>query len=443
MYLQKRWSILLVLLFVLIVGTVTAVSGQSVAPASTDDLSATTDDLVFIHHSVGQFWLNNSLDAALLAKSYIDERNDITYGTVVPPDSGRPATLGSNPGSLTDMKHWLFWFNDYLEGVKQHDSSSGYNRIIMFKTCYTGNYVSPDSEPIDPFSNTRTIANYQAVFRHPDGPGNTYSYNGYTYLPLEDIFAANPDVLFIPLTYPPACITCVNDTQSQRSRVFNDWLVNEWLPSYQAAHPGLNNVAVFHYFDFLAYPDNHAQYPNRLKIEYGGDTGDSHPNDTANSAATAVFATNPDNFIDNAWNAYLGTTPVTWNFAKTASAPNGTISKPITYTITIANEDIPIATSVWLTDVIPAGLAYVPGSLTASSGQVDESEAPTLYWQGEVTPNTAVTITYTVHINTVVTQIITNQAVITVDGMDPVTRSASLLVNGRLILLPLLRDSGN
>ncbi|MCA9962502.1 MAG: hypothetical protein KC443_25885, partial [Anaerolineales bacterium] len=86
---------------------------------------------------------------------------------------------------------------------------------------------------------------------------------------------------------------------------------------------------------------------------------------------------------------------------------------------------------------------YVPGSLTASSGQVDESEAPTLYWQGEVTPNTAVTITYTVHINTVVTQIITNQAVITVDGMDPVTRSASLLVNGRLILLPLLRDSGN
>jgi len=33
------------------------------------------DDLVFIHHSCGSNWLNNSLHDALLAKSYIDERN--------------------------------------------------------------------------------------------------------------------------------------------------------------------------------------------------------------------------------------------------------------------------------------------------------------------------------------------------------------------------------
>ena len=26
------------------------------------------------------------------------------------------------------------------------------------------------------------------------------------------------------------------------------------------------------------YPDNHASHPNRLKREYGGDSGNSHPN---------------------------------------------------------------------------------------------------------------------------------------------------------------------
>ena len=52
--------------------------------------TATDDDLIFIHHSCGSNWLSNSLHDALLAKDYVDERNDITYGTDMPPDAGRP-----------------------------------------------------------------------------------------------------------------------------------------------------------------------------------------------------------------------------------------------------------------------------------------------------------------------------------------------------------------
>ena len=44
-----------------------------------ESAAQTTDDLVFMHHSCGSNWLSNSLDAALVAKSYIDERNDIGY----------------------------------------------------------------------------------------------------------------------------------------------------------------------------------------------------------------------------------------------------------------------------------------------------------------------------------------------------------------------------
>jgi|GEM_PF-6291301 len=56
------------------------------------------DDLVFVHHSCGANWLSNGqLNATLTAKDYIDERNDIYYGTDMTPDGRirwlrRPAT---------------------------------------------------------------------------------------------------------------------------------------------------------------------------------------------------------------------------------------------------------------------------------------------------------------------------------------------------------------
>jgi len=266
--------------------------------------SATTDDLVFIHHSVGNQWLNRqlnpSLNDALLAKDYIDERNDIYYDVEVPPDPGRPDSLaidGKDPGDHTDMEHWVRWFNDYRQGVKAHGTADGYNRIIMFKSCFPASNVSADG----------TEPNYKAVYRHPDGPGHTYSYSGSTYKPLEDIFAENPDVLFIPVTAPPrhyASTDATTDAEGARARAFNNWLKNEWLPSYNAAHPGLHNVAVFDWFDILAYPDDHPQHPNRLRQEYGGESGDSHPNSAADVYSTQVFATDPGNFLDGAWGWY-------------------------------------------------------------------------------------------------------------------------------------------
>ncbi len=270
----------------------------------------TTDDLVFIHHSSGSLWLGNGLHAALLAKDYIDERNDVTYGTVVSPDAGRPTSLGATPGDHTDMNHWILWFNDYLGNVKAHGCADGVNRIVMFKSCFPISSVRSDgTEPGDPFDADQTLVNYKAVYRHPDGAGHTYTNGGYTYKPLEDVFAASPDTLFIPVTAPPlhyAPKDATTDDRAHRARIFNNWLKNEWLAAYNAAHPGLNNVAVFDWFDVLAYPDNHAIHPNRLRAEYGGASGDSHPNDQACVDSTEVFATDGDNFIDEAWAAFSG-----------------------------------------------------------------------------------------------------------------------------------------
>jgi hypothetical protein len=264
-----------------------------------------TDDVVFMHHSCGANWLGSGLHSALLAKFYVDERNDIYYGTAMSPDTGRPASLGSIPGDSTDMNHWVPWFNDYLGRAKVYACATGVNRIIMFKSCYPNSDVTADGTlPGDPFSSTKTLTNYKAVFRHANGPGNTYLRSGYTYRPLEDIFAANPDTLFVFVTAPPLVYTGTSDANAHRVRLFNNWVKTEWLASYNASHPGLNNVAVFDLFDVLAYPDADASHPNRLRAEYGGAGGDSHPNAAGNQQLTRVYCTNPGDSLDVAWRAF-------------------------------------------------------------------------------------------------------------------------------------------
>jgi len=304
---MKQFLAILLAIGLLPIGALSALADSGPKPLRPN---ATTDDLIFIHHSCGQNWLDNSLHVALLAKDYIDERNDIYYGTDISPDSGRPDSLAPTPGNQTDMNHWVPWFNDYFSGIKIHGAADGYNRIIMFKSCYPNSNISSDgAEPGDPFSSAKTLANYKAVYRHPDGPGHTYPRGGYAYQPLEDIFAAHPEILFIPVTAPPrhyAPSDATNNAEAHRARTFNNWLKYDWLASYNAAHPNLHNVAVFDWFNVLTYPDTHPVHPNRLRQEYGGDSGNSHPNHDANHHSTDVFASNTTNFIDNAWSVYNG-----------------------------------------------------------------------------------------------------------------------------------------
>ena len=277
-----------------------------------------TNDLVFIHHSSGLNWLNGGLEDALAAKDYLDERNDIYYDTELSPDPGRPESLGPPAGDYTDMRHWLFWFNDYLDGVKIHGCEDGVNTVIMFKSCFPTNNIGEQGElPGEPFAWTQTVTNFQAVYRHAAGPGNTYNYGGHTYRPLEHIFAENPGTLFIPVTAPPlnyldSGYNGSSDGNAARARAFNNWLKNEWLAAYNAAHPGLNNVAVFDWFDGLAYPDDDpdpGHHPNRLRDEYILDWAptDSHINPTAAADTAVLFAAGADNFLDAAWAAFMGT----------------------------------------------------------------------------------------------------------------------------------------
>lgn len=433
--------------------------------------AATTDDLVFIHQSCGRSWLDNSLREALLAKDYVDEYHDISDGVDVPPDAGRPDSLqqygplraslgcsggnerlcftrvrdsidGRPPGDHTNMHHWILWFNDYLESVKSYDAKDGINRMIMFKSSPSASSIHGDgAEPGDPFSSARTLANYKAVFRHPDGRGNTYSRNGHTYKPLEDIFAENPDTLFILVTAPPthyAPWDVSSNASAHRARQFNNWLKNDWLASYNAAYPWLHNVAVFDWFDVLAYLDDHPVHPNRLKVEYGGASGDSRPNGAANAYSTQVFATGLDNFIDSAWGYFLSGESDSHKIASKWKLRPG---ETVIYTLVVQSLAAPPTATVCLTDVVPSGLVYVSGTLTAAAGIVTETSAPTLTWIGPTTFTPPVIVSYAAIVTSTDVRAITNTAVIAAQGYRTITAAATIIASRSIVYVPVVLRS--
>jgi uncharacterized repeat protein (TIGR01451 family) len=113
---------------------------------------------------------------------------------------------------------------------------------------------------------------------------------------------------------------------------------------------------------------------------------------------------------------------------KKANVPAATMGDTVEYTIRVESSGGPVTETVYLTDGVPAGLTYVPGSLVATSGVEDDSSAPTLQWAGVLTPSAIVTVTYAVTVNTPLAQVLTNTVVITAPGHEAITRTAAVTV---------------
>jgi len=113
---------------------------------------------------------------------------------------------------------------------------------------------------------------------------------------------------------------------------------------------------------------------------------------------------------------------------KTASPDTAVHGQTITYTIVVQNLTAPLTATVYLTDTVPAGLSYLPGTLTATEGTANEDDAPTLRWSGILTPTPAVTVTYAVAVSATTHQVITNTAVIAAPGYQTLTRTATVTV---------------
>jgi uncharacterized repeat protein (TIGR01451 family) len=125
---------------------------------------------------------------------------------------------------------------------------------------------------------------------------------------------------------------------------------------------------------------------------------------------------------------------------KSASIPAPRSGQTVTYTIAIRNNGSPLTYTIRLTDTVPAGLSYVPGSLAATSGTPDDSDAPTLYWSGVLSNTSAVNVTYlaTVTVPASTTQYIVNTVTISTQPAGVFTRTAMVIANGRTFYLPVV-----
>jgi len=118
--------------------------------------------LVFIHHSVGEDWLNSGgLREALNENNYY--ATETNYGW------GPEAAYIEGEGEIedyTDIGYWYNWFlgpfskeylealynSDYTTGSNLIDDPGGENTIIMFKSCFSSGqviYGDPEDPPLE------------------------------------------------------------------------------------------------------------------------------------------------------------------------------------------------------------------------------------------------------------------------------------------------------
>jgi uncharacterized repeat protein (TIGR01451 family) len=121
---------------------------------------------------------------------------------------------------------------------------------------------------------------------------------------------------------------------------------------------------------------------------------------------------------------------------KLVSAARAGISDAITYTVRVKNTGESLAKAI-LTDTIPAGTVYVPGSAWAGNGVVAHDEAhDRIVWNGDVPPWGMSTIVFAV---TVTEERVINNTVTIDDGLGKLTeRSATTRVLPYDVYLPLL-----
>jgi uncharacterized repeat protein (TIGR01451 family) len=99
---------------------------------------------------------------------------------------------------------------------------------------------------------------------------------------------------------------------------------------------------------------------------------------------------------------------------------------------------LPLTDTIRMTDTVPAGLAYVPGTLNATAGTWDDSGAPVLVWNGTISPAAAVIVDYQAQVTALDPLYIVNSAEATAAGYPRVTASTSIIANGLPTNLPVV-----
>lgn len=234
--------------------------------SSSDDDAADDDDdstdgefsLVFLHHSVGQNWVDDGGISQALAAENIDFY-DITYGD---------GWIGDN----TEPWDWPETFTTYYNDVLGWDLPAGDSHdIVMIKSCY------PNS-----------------ALWSPDDIATTQGY----YNSLLDAFEDHPETGFLVMTSPPYADSGeVTDGDMALGRQLAYWLTEEWAQ-------GVANVRVVDLAGYLNddFGFSHDRTAGNgpffyLRNECEVEPDNSHPTGACLSAANDTTVQNALNLL--------------------------------------------------------------------------------------------------------------------------------------------------
>lgn len=250
--------------------------------------------LVFIHHSVGEDWLDDSkgeLGAELKKNNYFVSDTNYGWG---PSDID---TGSDNIGDHTDFGHWYNWFAGpnretylsalYREAGQQTGSPyarlaanpdpGGENEVIVIKSCFT-NYSALAGNPSDrPTSGSNPLRGQDGSSEYQTVANIKGIYND-----MLGYFASRPDKLFVVVTAPPLSESETSAAQAASARALSRWLTEEWLRGYPQ-----RNVAVFDFYNVLT---SNGGGPEKSDYSAYAIAGDSHPTAAGLQKASVEFA---------------------------------------------------------------------------------------------------------------------------------------------------------
>ena len=111
--------------------------------------------------------------------------------------------------------------------------------------------------------------------------------------------------------------------------------------------------------------------------------------------------------------------------------------KSVIYDIILRNNGTPLTATTTVTDIVPSGLSYIPGSITATLG-TPHYVSGAIRWSGILSATSVMTLTYSVSVTAATPTFIQNTAIIDSGPFGALTRSAAIIANGYRVFLPLV-----
>lgn len=227
--------------------------------------------IIFLHHSTGDGVYSGG-NVPQWIKTY-NTQNGTAYQI-----SERSYPNTPYPWENYPYDYWNLWINggcnNSNESIECMDMLTKNYHVIIFKHCFPGADISPDTGNESVSSKRKSIENYKLQYN--------------ALLALMDSY---PSTKFIVWTLAPLHRNATNTENAAHARQFVDWVKNDWLTEDNKLHP---NIFVFDFYGLSAELNSSPQYGkiNCLKYEYEGDhsESDSHPNALANRTIGPLFA---------------------------------------------------------------------------------------------------------------------------------------------------------